>query len=115
MNLNIDTLWFEIALVCGMTAFGTIFFGHFEERAPKYRKVLKLIFFNLVVVFLSYFLGRVWSFGFLGICLLAVVYVHAIWLPRKGINGLTGEPRDKYYELRGWKKPLSKDAREQAE
>jgi len=31
--------------------------------------------------------------------------VHAIWLPSKGINGWTGEPKDKYYELRGWPKP----------
>ena len=35
---------------------------------------------------------------------LAVVYVHAVWLPSKGINGWTGEPKDKYYELRGWPK-----------
>jgi hypothetical protein len=50
-------------------------------------------------------LGRAWAFGFLGLVLLAVAYIHAIWLPGKGINGWTGEPRDKYYELRGWKKP----------
>jgi hypothetical protein len=28
----------------------------------------------------------------------------AWWLPKHGINGLTGEPKDKYYELRGWKR-----------
>jgi hypothetical protein len=34
-----------------------------------------------------------------------VIYVHAIWLPRNGVNGLTAEPRDKYYALRGWAPP----------
>ncbi len=33
----------------------------------------------------------------------AVSIIHAWWLPKHGINGLTGEPKDKYYELRGWK------------
>ena len=106
--MNIDTLWFEVAVVCGITAIGSIFFGHFEEHTPKYRKLLKLILFNIIVVLLSKYLGRAWSFGFLGICLLAVVYIHAIWLPGKGINGLTGEPKDKYYALRGWTKFLNK-------
>lgn len=26
-------------------------------------------------------------------------------LPKKGINGWTAEPREKYYALRGWKWP----------
>jgi hypothetical protein len=33
----------------------------------------------------------------------AVVFVHAWWLPRKGVNGWTAEPRERYYALRGWK------------
>jgi hypothetical protein len=108
MNMSTDTLWFEIAIVCGITAFGSIFFGHFEEHTPKYRRVLKLILFNVVVVLLSKYLGRAWSFGFLSLCVLGVVYVHGFWLPKKGINGLTGEPKNKYYELRGWNKFLNK-------
>jgi len=30
--------------------------------------------------------------------------IHLWWLPKHGINGWTGEPREKYYALRGWKK-----------
>jgi hypothetical protein len=113
--MNIDTLWFEIAIVCGLTAFGSIFFGHFEEHTPKFRRVLKLILFNVVVVLLSKYLGRAWSFGFLSICLLGVAYIHAIWLPGKGINGLTGEPKEKYYKMRGWERFLNKPKEENAE
>ena len=97
-----DTLWFEVAVVSSMFAFGNIFFGHFEEHTPRWRKVLKMLLFTAVVVGLSAFLGRAWAFGFLGLALLAVAYVHAVWLPSKGINGWTGEPKDKYYALRGW-------------
>jgi hypothetical protein len=106
MNLNTDTLWFEISVVCGITAFGSIFFGHFEEHTPKFKRVLKLVCFNIGVVLMSVFLGREWSFGFLGLILLGVVYVHGFWLPSKGINGLTGEPKKKYYQLKGWTKYL---------
>ena len=97
-----DSLWFEVAVVSSIFAFGNIFFGHFEERTPRWRKVLKLLFFIAVVSALSAFLGRAWAFGFLGLVLLAATYIHAVWLPSKGINGWTGEPKDRYYELRGW-------------
>jgi len=104
--MNTNTLWFEIAVVCGIFAIGNIFFGHFEEHTPKIRRVLKFIFFNIVVVLLSTYAGRIWSFGLLGVMVLGVIYVHGIWLPGKGINGLTGEPKSKYYKLKGWEKFL---------
>ena len=97
-----DTLWFEVAVVASMFALGNIFFGHFEEHTPRWRKVLKMFLFTAVVVSLSAFLGRAWAFEFLGLVLLAVAYIHVVWLPSKGINGWTGEPKDKYYALRGW-------------
>jgi hypothetical protein len=106
MNLNMDTLWLEVAIVCGITSIGSIFFGHFEEHTPKIRRALKLILLNAVIVLMSKYLGRIWSFSFLGLMLLGVAYVHGIWLPGKGINGLTGKPKRKYYELKGWTKYL---------
>ena len=99
-----NTLWFEVAVVTGIFAFGNIFFGHFEERTPRWRKALKPVLFIALATGLSVFLGRAWAFGFLGLVALGALYVHAVWLPSKGINGLTGEPKDKYYELRGWPK-----------
>ena len=82
-----------------------IYFGHFEEMTPKWKRLLKFICYTTVLCLISYFWGRMWFFIILGIMLLLVLVVHAWYLPkRKGINGLTGEPRDKYYEFRGWKK-----------
>jgi hypothetical protein len=101
---NTNSLWFEVSVVSTLTAFGTIFFGHFEEHTPKWRKVVKLFAFIVITVLISSAIGRIWAFVFLGIVLLAVLYIHAVWLPSKGINGWTGEPKEKYYALRRWKK-----------
>lgn len=100
-----NTLWFEVALVSCMTAVGGILLGHFEAGKPKWKRVMKFFISLIIVLTISATLGRVWAFGFLGVLILTVVYIHTIWLPRKGINGWTAEPRDKYYELRGWKLP----------
>jgi len=99
-----DTLWFEVAIICGITAVGSILLGHFEEGTAKWRRVLKLVNANVITVLLSATLGRVWAFGLLGLILAAVLVIHLWWLPKHGINGWTGEPREKYYALRGWKK-----------
>lgn len=46
--------------------------------------------------------GTFWGLFPIGLMLVAFAVVHLWWLPRQGINGLTAEPRDKYFELRGW-------------
>ena len=96
--------WFELAVVFGITAIGIIFFGHFEERTPKWRRVVKLVLLAALGVAASATFGRVGFFVLLGVMSAAVVVIHAWWLPKRhGINGWTAEPREKYYALRGWK------------
>jgi hypothetical protein len=102
--LSTNTLWFEIAIICVIFAFGNIYMGHFEAQTPKWRRALKPVLINIIVCGLSYYAGRGWAFEFLGVLLLFALYIHVIWLPSKGIHGFTGEPRDKYYALRKWKK-----------
>ncbi|MGE0772230.1 MAG: hypothetical protein AB7K37_10995 [Cyclobacteriaceae bacterium] len=106
MNWNIDTLWFDVCLVTALTSVGSIFFGHFEEHTPKWRRVLKLLLFVGLVVLITSTIGRLWTYVFLGAMLAAVAVVHGFVLPSKGINGLTAKPRDKYYRLRGWERYL---------
>lgn len=101
-----DTLWFDVSLITGITAFGSIYFGHFELHTPKWRRVLKLIFFIVLAVAITSFAGRMWTYVLLGVMVVGVVVVHGIILPSKGINGLTGEPKEKYYKFRGWEKHL---------
>ena len=97
--------WMEVAVVASIFAVGNIVFGHWELGTPKWRRVLKFVVFVGITVGLSAGLGRRWAFGFLGVLGVAVLVVHAWWLPRHGINGWTGEPKEKYYALRGWKYP----------
>lgn len=97
--------WFEVAVVCGLTAVGTILLGHFEAGTPKWRRVLKLIVMCVLSVGISRAAGREWFFVFLGLLTLAVVVIHVWWLPRHGVHGWTGEPRERYYRLCGWTWP----------
>jgi hypothetical protein len=101
-----DTLWFEIAIVSIFYLFGNIYFGHFEERSPRWRKVVKYLVTVLIICLLSVYFGRGIAFTVLGLALLPVIYVHGILLPRKGINGWTGEPKSRYYDFRGWDKNI---------
>lgn len=94
-----DSVWFELAIVMAIFAFGSILFGHFEEHKPKWRRVLKVILTTAIFVFLSATFGRVIAFGFLALPLLGAAVVHLWWLPKNGVSGWTAEPREKYYEL----------------
>jgi hypothetical protein len=101
-----NTYWFDVSLITGITAFGSIYFGHFELHTPRWRRVLKLIFFIALAVTITATAGRMWTFVLIGVMVVAVVVIHGFVLPSKGINGITGEPREKYYRFRGWEKYL---------
>ena len=97
-------MWYEIAIVSALFAIGNILFGHFEEMTPKWRRLLKFVLFTTIFVGISYYAGRTWFHITLLVSALFPLIIHVWWLPKKGINGWTGEPKEKYYELRGWKK-----------
>ena len=61
-----------------------------------------------LAVAISSYLGRTWFWAFLVAMLLPAAYIHVWWLPSRGVNGWTGEPKDRYYELRGWSTPGEK-------
>lgn len=103
---NIDTPWFDIAFLTFFFMLGHIFFAPFTERESKLRKVLKYVLTLVVLLVVIQTIGRIYAWGLLGLSLIPLIYVHGILLPRKGINGWTGEPKGKYYELRGWSKDI---------
>lgn len=107
---NTDTIWFDVSVVMSIFAVGNILFGRFEEHRSRGRRLLKVVVFLGLVLAISATAGRAWAYGLLTIPLLGAVYVHAVWLPRHGINGWTAEPRDRYLELvdaRSRKEPVS--------
>lgn len=102
--------WFEVAVTGVLIAIGNILLGHFEAGKAKRRRVGKVFIGCGLAVLISATAGRTWFFAFLGTLAIAVLVVHGWWLPRKGINGWTAEPRERYYRLRGWKFPPETDA-----
>ena len=98
---TIDTVWFDVAVVMSIFAIGNICFGHFEEHRPKWRRLLKVVLVLAIVIGVSSAWGRQWAYGLLAIPMFAAVLIHAWWLPKNGVNGWTGEPKQTYYELIG--------------
>ena len=95
-------IWIDIAFVASGFAIGNILFGHFEERTPKWRRVLKFFMFTALIAVISSTAGRMWSIAFVGALFSVVLTLHLWWLPKHGIHPFTGEPKEKYYALRGW-------------
>jgi Protein of unknown function (DUF2938) len=96
-----DSLWFEAAIVLGIFAVGNILFGHFEQHKPPLMRLAKVALVLSITLGLSATVGRIWGLGWLLLPLSAAAYVHLRWLPRHGVNGWTGEPRDRYLALLG--------------
>ena len=96
-------LWIDVAVMATLFALGNILFGHFEGRTSKWRRVLKFFVMVTAVTAIPATAGRAWSAALVATLLGIVAVIHAWWLPKHGINGFTGEPKDKSYALRGWK------------
>ena len=96
-------MWFEMFIAALLSAIGSTIFGQFEEKTPLWRRLLKIgIFFGITAV-LSWTAGRSWALVWaIGLPLLGLSF-HIWWCKKHGIRVLSAEPREKYYELRGWK------------
>lgn len=101
---RMDTLWFDLAVFMILIVIGNILLGHFEEYKPKWRRLLKVALAAAIFALLATTLGRPWAYAFLAIPLAGALAVHCWWLPKHGINGWTGEPKDTYLELVGARK-----------
>ncbi len=97
--------WFEIAIINTIFAIGNIYFGHFEEHTPKLRRLAKILLVSSLAVGVSALAGRTGFYVLLGFFAASFAIVHGWYLPKKGIHPITGEPKERYYQLRGWKFP----------
>jgi hypothetical protein len=95
----------DVAVTGVFLVFGNVMFRHFEPRMPWWRRIAKVGIILAITAVISRYFGRAGVIVAFGIALLPVIYIHAIWLPRHGVNGWTAEPRAKYYALRGWPPP----------
>ena len=99
MHWNIDTPWFDVAVISLSFALGNIFFGRFEEHRSRWRRVIKLAIVLAITLGLAQTVGRGLAYGWMVPLLAFALWVHGVWLPRNGVNGWTAEPRDRYLEL----------------
>jgi len=95
----------DVVAVAVFLALGNLAFRHFDPRLPWWRRLLKSFSALAITAVISYYFGRRGVIIAFGAAMLPLLFVHAIWLPRHGVNGWTGEPREKYYALRGWAPP----------
>ena len=95
----------DMRTVAVLLVIGNIAFRHFEPRMPVWRRWLKILVTLTITSVISYYFGRIGVIVAFAIAMLPVIYIHGFWLPRHGVNGWTGEPREKYYALRGWPLP----------
>jgi hypothetical protein len=101
-----NTAWFDAAIVLGIFTIGSICFGRFEEHHPRWRRLVKVLIVLLLTQLLAFFGLRWATYTIIGAFGLMAAYMHLRWLPSHGINGWTGEPREKYLELvrsKGWR------------
>ena len=96
---SIDTRWFDVAVILGIFAAGGMLFGRFEDHKPRGRRLLKLAVVTAALIGIMELFGRWAGYSVIGLIALFAAYIHIWWLPSKGINGWTAEPRDKYLEL----------------
>ena len=94
-----DSRWLDVAVVMSVFAVGNILFGRFEEHRPRWRRLLKVALVLGITLALASTLGRAWAYGVLALPALLALWVHGYWLPKHGVNGWTGEPRERYLEL----------------
>jgi hypothetical protein len=96
---SVETRWFDVAVFLGLFTIGSILFGRFEEHKAAWRRLLKVPIFLAILLALITAAGRPWAYGVFMLLGFSVGSYHFWWLHRHGINGWTGEPRDKYVEL----------------
>lgn len=94
-----SSAWFDLAVILGVFALGSVLFGRFEQHKPRARRALKVLLVSAFYVWLAQSVGR-WAAGlFLGVTGASAAIVHLWWLPRHGVNGWTAEPYDRYLAL----------------
>ena len=90
----------DVALMAALLAVGNVAFWHFDPQQPLWRRLLKIVVALAITAAVSRYFGRTGVLIWFGIVALPTIYIHGIWLPLHGVNGWTGEPREKYEALR---------------
>jgi len=94
-----DSRWFDIAAFSTLWVVLTVVFGRFEQHKPAWRRLSKWAVFLVLLVVLVETTGRLVAYSVLGLLIMVGTAFHFALLSKLGINGWTGEPRDKFDAL----------------
>jgi hypothetical protein len=89
----------EILIVLSMASLAYfVFFNKFEKHVPVQRRITKLVIVVGVLSVIGILFSRFAFWGVIALMTVGQVYLHGVYFPKHGINGLTAEPYDKYLE-----------------
>jgi hypothetical protein len=94
-----DTRWFDVAAFTTLWVVLVLVFGHFTQHQPLWRRLAKFATLMVLLLVLVEVAGRRVAYGVLGLLLVSGASVHFAVLSKRGINGWTGEPRDRFEAL----------------
>jgi hypothetical protein len=94
-----DSRWFDVAAFMTLSVVLTVLFGHFEQHKPAWRRLSKWAALLVLLLALIEAAGRPVAYGVLGPLLMVGASFHFAVLSKLGINGWTGEPRDRFEAL----------------
>lgn len=90
----------EIFTVFGIASIAYfIVFNNFEKHVLMQKRLTKLFIVVGVLAGIGILFGRFAFWGVIGLMTMGQVYLHAVYFPKHGINGLTAEPHSKYLEV----------------
>ena len=94
-----DSRWFDVAAFTTLWVVLMVVFGRFEQHKPAWRRLSKCAALLIVLLVLVETTGRLVAYAVLGLLLMAGAAFHFAVLSKLGINGWTGEPRDRFEAL----------------
>jgi hypothetical protein len=94
-----ESHWFDVAAFSTLWVVLTVVFGRFEQHKPAWRRLLKWAALLATLLVLVETAGRLVAYGVFGLLLIAGASFHFAVLSKLGINGWTGEPRDRFEAL----------------
>ena len=74
-------------------------FNNFEKHVPAQKRLAKLLIVVGVLAAIGILFGRFAFWGMIALMTIGQMYLHGVYFPKHGINGLTAEPHDKYLEI----------------
>lgn len=94
-----DSRWFDIAAFMTVWVVLALVFGRFEQHKAAWRRLLKCALVLVLLLVLVETAGRLLAYAAIGLLLLAGAVFHFALMSKLGINGWTGEPRERFDPL----------------